>query len=208
MLARQLPRITSVQTTVRWTSTMQKHAPKIKRPTAAKQASKVEKAPPITAPSGSLKGNATGARSASTALPTPPSPPSNPSKVPGNPEPPIVSSEAFNIQIPAPETIPETPVQIPFVPDFWDSVKPSEVPKHAAEPIQPKIVVVGGAGTHHGGGPSHNLSDVSETASRGDSAAQASTKFERSESVFDDIAADLHLPPVNEIKANFWKMFP
>lgn len=91
------------------------------------------------------------------------------------------------------------------MPDFWDS-KRTETTQPFVEPEQPKIVVVGGAGTHHGGGPSHNLSEVKETVSRGDAPAKA-TEFKRSDSIFDDIAEDLHLPPVNEIKNSFWKMF-
>jgi hypothetical protein len=43
------------------------------------------------------------------------------------------------------------------VPDFWDS-KPISKPQ-TAEPRLPKLVIIAGADTHHGGGPSHNLLD-------------------------------------------------
>jgi hypothetical protein len=46
----------------------------------------------------------------------------------------------------------------PFVPDFWDSSKVKS--KWEQEPAQsntPKVLVVAGAATHLGGGPSHNL---------------------------------------------------
>jgi hypothetical protein len=43
------------------------------------------------------------------------------------------------------------------VPDFWDS-KPINKPQ-VTEPRLPKLIIIAGADTHHGGGPSHNLHD-------------------------------------------------
>ncbi|KIJ69275.1 hypothetical protein HYDPIDRAFT_105876 [Hydnomerulius pinastri MD-312] len=51
--------------------------------------------------------------------------------------------------------IPDAPVQVPYVPDFWDSARPS--PKTLTELEPPKLHVVSGTGTHPDGGPTHNL---------------------------------------------------
>lgn len=88
----------------------------------------------------------------------------------------------------------------PYLPDFWDSSNTPRVSQ--AEDHQPKLVVVAGAGTHHGGGPSHNLLDLgegesSETINKPTSA--------RSDSFLDDILEDLQLPPAKDLKAGFNK---
>lgn len=92
------------------------------------------------------------------------------------------------------------------MPDFWDSSTVFPDPEPKADTL-PKLVVVGGDSTHHGGGPSHNLLDM-ETLGNGDSTTQAKTeKYERTDSFVDDITDDLGLPPAKQIKDSFWKMF-
>ncbi|KAG1905794.1 uncharacterized protein F5891DRAFT_626721 [Suillus fuscotomentosus] len=49
---------------------------------------------------------------------------------------------------------PPEPVQVPFVPDFWDSSSPKPEP---IEPSHPKLHVVSGSATHPDGGPTYNL---------------------------------------------------
>ncbi|KAJ3491603.1 hypothetical protein NLJ89_g11325 [Agrocybe chaxingu] len=116
-------------------------------------------------------------------------------------------SSFFDVHIPEPrpevDSLP--PIQIPYVPDFWDSSNVFSSPE-LDEP-HPKIVVVAGAETHIGGGPSHNLFDTLEESTEGVAPAESGPKFEHSDSLLDDITEDLGLPPAKEIKASFWKMF-
>ncbi|KAG9318693.1 hypothetical protein JVU11DRAFT_788 [Chiua virens] len=56
---------------------------------------------------------------------------------------------------------PKAPVQIPYVPDFWDSACPSA----PLEPDLPKLHVVGGSVTHYGGGPTHHLENPEDSPS-------------------------------------------
>jgi len=58
---------------------------------------------------------------------------------------------------------PEPSIQIPFMPDVWDSsrIKAESAPKLAdADVSTPKMVAIAGSATHHGGGPTHSLSNV------------------------------------------------
>lgn len=64
-----------------------------------------------------------------------------------------------------------------------------------------RLLVVGGAGTHYGGGPSHNAVD-----SHGSS--ESTPDSAKTDSFVDDIAEDLGLPPVaNALCKNFSKLF-
>jgi hypothetical protein len=99
------------------------------------------------------------------------------------------SSEFTNINLPdisQPDL--ETDVQIPFVPDFWES-SPAKI-LAAAEPPLPKLLIVAGADTHHGGGPSHNLHDEHHphTDVHVDSSARTTTGF------WQDVAQDIGVP--------------
>ncbi|RXW20889.1 hypothetical protein EST38_g4968 [Candolleomyces aberdarensis] len=118
----------------------------------------------------------------------------------------------FNIHIPdLSQPAPEGQVQVPYVPDFWDSSLNAIDP--APENAAPKLLVVAGATTHHGGGPSHNLlldnqEPILEEPTPKPAAAPAST----SGGLFYDLAEDLgfltHVPapkPVN--KTPFWQLF-
>ncbi|KAI0748167.1 hypothetical protein C8Q80DRAFT_1170500 [Daedaleopsis nitida] len=83
-------------------------------------------------------------------------------EVPGIPSTAEVTHPKHNLDIQIPdvsEPEPEVLVQIPFVPDLWESskLKHTAVPAEAAPSDGPKVVVIGGEGTHPGGGPSHNL---------------------------------------------------
>jgi hypothetical protein len=70
-------------------------------------------------------------------------------------------AEFTNVYLPdISQPAPGRPVQIPFVPDFWESSSAKE-PK-LTEPTLPKLLVVAGD-THPGGGPSHNLHDAAES---------------------------------------------
>lgn len=80
----------------------------------------------------------------------------------------------------------------PFVPDFWDSskFKPKEQQEHT-ESHDPKVLVVAGAATHLGGGPSHNLySEPESTAS--DSTPEVS--LFKKEGFWYDVFSDSGLP--------------
>ena len=90
----------------------------------------------------------------------------------------------------------------PYVPDFWDSAK--SIPDALITEV-PKVVVVGGTETSHGSARPHTLEDIN-VALESDS-TQVSRSTERSDSFFDDIAEDLHLPPIKEIKSSLRKIF-
>ncbi|KAF4615436.1 hypothetical protein D9613_003092 [Agrocybe pediades] len=128
---------------------------------------------------------------------SPAEPPAS-AEVPGNPEQSSssVSVPFWDIKMPdlsQPE--PVEPIRIPFVPDFWDSSALAQ-PSGPNEETLPKIVVVAGANTHRGGGPSHNFVDASEGGHQEqNSSTQATTASSRSGSLLDDIAEDLGLPP-------------
>ncbi|KAF8910969.1 hypothetical protein CPB84DRAFT_1070042 [Gymnopilus junonius] len=87
----------------------------------------------------------------------------------------------------------------PYLPDFWESSSASRLSQ--PEEHQPKLIVVAGAGTHHGGGPSHNLLDLGEEPPLStDKPAPA-----RSDSLLDDILEDLQFPPAKNLKNGFGK---
>jgi len=94
---------------------------------------------------------------------------------------------------------PEPLVQIPFVPDFWESSK--NKPKLATpESISPKVSTVASADTHHGGGPSHALHDVVEPpVLTKKPSAPANGGF------WHDVANDSGLPTSVEVRPIQWK---
>ena len=67
----------------------------------------------------------------------------------------------------------------------------------------PKLLVVAGADTHHGGGPSHNLLDNATIPEK----PEAAPHQQYSQTLLDDISEDLGLPPVNELSAHLRKFF-
>ena len=73
---------------------------------------------------------------------------------------------------------------------MWDSsrIKAEFAPPKLQEPVTPKVIAVGGATTHYGGGPSHALYPTSSIPS-------ATPKAEATEQSFwHDIADDLMIP--------------
>ena len=68
--------------------------------------------------------------------------------------------------------------------------------------------MVAGAATHHGGGPSHNLLDISEYNSLGSVNVDASSsRSEEEKGLWDDLADDVGLPPTKDVKKAIWKLF-
>ncbi|KAF8197456.1 hypothetical protein BJ912DRAFT_953461 [Pholiota molesta] len=123
----------------------------------------------------------------------------NTTEAPGNPEPPAVPPVNFVLDTKIPDLSAREPlpqVQVPFVPDYWNSSEQAQ--PVAEEEVNPKIVVVAGAETHHGGGPFHNFLEPSAPHDKPD--VKDSPKSSYSGSFLDDIAEDLGLPPVQEIK--------
>ncbi|KAL0071367.1 hypothetical protein AAF712_001224 [Marasmius tenuissimus] len=119
--------------------------------------------------------------------------------------------ERFHVIVPdASYDDPEPPVQIPYAPDFWTSSNNNVQEAVVDEPVLPKIVVVAGAETHTGGGPSHNLLDESTLSSEG--APEPQQRTERSTQhgkggLLDDMTEDMGLPYPHEMKKAFWKLF-
>jgi len=71
---------------------------------------------------------------------------------------------------------------------------------------------VAGAGTHHGGGPSHNLLDISsesglENNALGSVIAGSSGSRSEEKGLWDDMADDIGLPPTKDVKNAIRKLF-
>ncbi|GLB34913.1 putative SAP domain containing protein [Lyophyllum shimeji] len=118
----------------------------------------------------------------------------------------LPASEAvMNINMPDIwQPVPEPPVQIPFVPDFWDSSLPADSP--AREEILPKLLVVAGAGTHLNGGPSHNLHDE-HVAVETDTPKTPAPERREEGGILDDITDDLGIPRPKELKNILRRIF-
>jgi hypothetical protein len=61
---------------------------------------------------------------------------------------------------------------------------------------------VAGAETHHGGGPSHNLLDISSGV-----IADSLKSRPKERGLWDDMADDVGLPPSKDVKKAIWKLF-
>jgi hypothetical protein len=71
-------------------------------------------------------------------------------------------------------------------------------------------LLVAGAETHHGGGPSHNILDISsgsEYNSLGSVVADSSSSPLKEKGLWDDMADDVGLPPTKDVKKAIWKLF-
>lgn len=91
----------------------------------------------------------------------------------------------------------------PYLPDFWESSSPKKVLEE--QPL-PKLLVVGDASAHHGGGTAHNLPEEtirSEPVSEG---AKAEPYLPGTGGVFSDIAGDFGLASWGEIRKNWRRM--
>lgn len=96
----------------------------------------------------------------------------------------------------------------PYVPDFWNSSSPPIEP--VLKDTLPKLLVVAGAETHHGGGPSHNLLDISsgsEHNSLDGVVADSSSSSPKEKGLWDDMADDVGLPPTKDVKKAIWDFF-
>ncbi|KAF5373550.1 hypothetical protein D9758_000591 [Tetrapyrgos nigripes] len=130
--------------------------------------------------------------SASTSQQSAPAPPQG--DAPGVPHPPAPSSPHLNIVLPnLSEPLPEPAVQIPYVPDFWNSATAVEQ-QPIQEDVLPKLVVIAGDNTHLGGGPSHNLLDESvATVTTNEASGKESTPAGQG-GLFEDMAEDIGMP--------------
>ncbi|KAK7446387.1 hypothetical protein VKT23_004239 [Stygiomarasmius scandens] len=130
---------------------------------------------------------------------------------PGVPQPSNVSPSANHLNIVLPDLAQEPeepPVQIPSVPDNWDSSQRIQE-SVLEEQSLPKIVVVAGADTHPGGGPSHNLLDETLAVSQSETvetSAKTSVPLGRG-GLFDDMAEDLGIPHPKEMKKSIFGLF-
>lgn len=118
-------------------------------------------------------------------------------------------SQHFVVNIPdIPQADPDSSVQVPYVPDFWDSSV--SVDDLQMEETLPKLLVVAGADTHPGGGPSHNLLDANldnETVSSDVKSNTTAPNPTGQGNIWDDVTEDLGLPYLKEMKTGFWKLF-
>ncbi|KAA1471119.1 hypothetical protein DENSPDRAFT_837047 [Dentipellis sp. KUC8613] len=115
------------------------------------------------------------------------------------PPPSAYPRQYLDIKIPELNTpIPEAPVQIPFVPDNWESYRvqaQAEAAASTGEPETPKIVVVAGSSTHALGGPTHNLETAVDVAPLGAAESTPSSPEAKGlRGLLNDVADDLGLP--------------
>ncbi|KAH8107115.1 hypothetical protein BXZ70DRAFT_1029386 [Cristinia sonorae] len=104
--------------------------------------------------------------------------------------PPTYPKYSLDVIPSASQPAPEPLVQIPFVPDFWESsrVKKAAAPEVPENASMPNLIAVAGDATHISPSPSHNLYTAPEPAT---------TEAEKSsleKSFFEDIAEDLFIP--------------
>ena len=85
----------------------------------------------------------------------------------------------------------------PFVPDLWDSsrIKAEFASSKLEEPSTPKVLAVGGAVTHYGGGPSHALYPTPSSSSG------SSEPVDVNQSFWHDLADDLLIPKAFKLPA-------
>ncbi|KAF9053746.1 hypothetical protein BDZ89DRAFT_1153443 [Hymenopellis radicata] len=103
----------------------------------------------------------------------------------------------MNVKIPD-DSMPDVQptIQIPFVPDFWAS------PSAAQEEIPiPKILVVAGAETHHGGGPATTAIDTEAPLEESTSSSSTPQPVLGQGGFWDDAAESLGLPYPNQVSA-------
>jgi len=121
--------------------------------------------------------------------------------VPGKPDIPASAPaiEYLSVKIPDLSIPPaETPVQIPFVPDYWDSAS-SKSPKPMAQgPTPPRMHVVAGPETHRDGGPMHHLEKQEDAQLKSvdehPETAPVNASLSTPGGLIRDIADDLGLP--------------
>jgi len=110
------------------------------------------------------------------------------------------STSSFDVRLPdLSEPTPESPVQIPFVPDFWDSskVKAEERASQPIVPETPKIVITAGAATH-AVGPTYNLTETNDSIflpTELPSSSTSSSASKKPTGILGDIVDDLGIPP-------------
>ncbi|KAG5635759.1 hypothetical protein H0H81_010179 [Sphagnurus paluster] len=114
--------------------------------------------------------------------------------------------QAFmNVNIPELwQPIPELPIQIPYVPDFWDS---SVVNGAAAKEFIPKLLVVAGADTHLSGGPSHDLVEENGPFESATTKPFLRAKPRDAGGIWDDIADDVGIARPKELKNAIFRVF-
>ncbi|KAG6334837.1 hypothetical protein ID866_4259 [Astraeus odoratus] len=108
---------------------------------------------------------------------------------------PSASAEFFAFKMPdLAQPAPVSSAQVPYLPDFWDSANPKPTASHV-EPELPKLHVVGGAATHHDGGPMHHLEKHSEAHTVPSAAAAVGDKPVVIKSAYlREVFADLDVP--------------
>ncbi|KAJ8521632.1 hypothetical protein ONZ45_g1674 [Pleurotus djamor] len=148
-------------------------------------------------------------------------------EAPGKPTPSDATSPSdaesfFKVNIPdAFQPEPEPLIQVPYVPDLWNSEQVTESiesdVEEINEPALPKLVVVGGEVTQLAGGPTHDLVDSVGVDTPFDAhkepdavpttsePQQASSKTDQG--FWGDVAEDIGLPQWTDVKKGFRGFF-
>ncbi|CCM02413.1 uncharacterized protein FIBRA_04511 [Fibroporia radiculosa] len=116
--------------------------------------------------------------------------------------------EFLDVKMPtASEPDQEPRIQIPFLPDLWDSsrIKAESIPTSAQpDNSTPKMVAVAGSATHHGGGPTYSLSNFESEDSTTTNASEAGPSgFWRDLAEDLNIPTSLKLPSAAQVQAKF-----
>jgi len=91
---------------------------------------------------------------------------------------------------------PEPPVSIPYTLDFWDSSTPESTPEDVVPKmalVTPKMVVIAGKETY--GDDTNSSDEVSSTVPRGQGG------------ILDDLAEDMGVPHLRDMKKSIFKFF-
>ncbi|KIK18939.1 hypothetical protein PISMIDRAFT_169514 [Pisolithus microcarpus 441] len=107
---------------------------------------------------------------------------------------PSASAEFFAFKMPdLDQPTPSSSAQVPYLPDFWDSAR-SNSTFTDPDPEPPKLHVVGGAVTHHDGGPTHHLEKPLETGTVQPVAPVADDVIVIKSANLQELFADLGIP--------------
>ncbi|KAI6103385.1 hypothetical protein F5141DRAFT_1130262 [Pisolithus sp. B1] len=107
---------------------------------------------------------------------------------------PSASAEFFAFKMPdLAQPTPSSSAQVPYLPDFWDSAR-SNSTFTEPDPEPPKLHVVGGAVTHHDGGPTHHLEKHSEVGTIQSATTVADDVIVIKSAYLQELFADLGIP--------------
>ncbi|KAF5377075.1 hypothetical protein D9757_007735 [Collybiopsis confluens] len=103
---------------------------------------------------------------------------------------------------------PEPPIQIPYSLDFWTTSAPA-ASELEPESTMPKMVVIGGEETYGGASPTHNMLDETQiaAAAAAENSSPTPTVAQGKGGFLDDVAEDMGLPHLRDVKKTVFRLF-